>query len=255
MTDNRERRPRRLTRALLIGSAVAVVVIGVGVIVGPRLYAQQVNGSAAAAPTLSAGSRSGSGTGGSGTGASGSSAGAGGLTSAGSTGSWTATGSSFAGYRVHEVLQGQNVNVVGRTKKVAADVALDAGRLSSGTVTVQVGDISTPESARDAYFRGTALQTQKFPEAAFVVTKPVDLGAVLAGGSAEVRVPGKLTLHGVTRSETFDAQVGVDGDALQVVGSIPISFADFGVSAPSLGFVTVDDHGAVEVSLTLKKES
>lgn len=252
MTENRERRPRRLTRGLLIGSAVAVVVIGVGVIVGPRLYAQQVNGSAAAAPTLSSGARSGGSTTGSG---SGGSAGIGRLTSAESTGSWTATGSSFAGYRVHEVLQGQNVNVVGRTKKVSADVALDAGRLSSGTVTVQVGDISTPESARDAYFRGTALQTQKFPEATFVVTKPVDLSAALAGSSTTVAVPGRLTLHGVTRAETFEAQVGVDGDDLQVVGSIPIAFADFGVSAPSLGFVTVDDHGAVEVSLSLKKGS
>nr|WP_245542796.1 hypothetical protein [Pseudoclavibacter soli] len=34
-------------------------------------------------------------------------------------------------------------------------------------------------------------------------------------------------------------------------GSIPITFADFGVTAPSLGFVSVEDHGEVEFLLNL----
>lgn len=39
---------------------------------------------------------------------------------------------------------------------------------------------------------------------------------------------------------------------MQVIGSIPITFADFDVEAPSLGFVTVEDEGSIEFSLQLQ---
>jgi hypothetical protein len=34
-----------------------------------------------------------------------------------------------------------------------------------------------------------------------------------------------------------------------------VTFADYGVTPPSLGFVSVDDHGAVEFSLRLERSS
>jgi hypothetical protein len=41
---------------------------------------------------------------------------------------------------------------------------------------------------------------------------------------------------------------------VQVIGSVPVTFADFGVEAPSLGFVTVEDEGSIEFSLQLQPE-
>jgi polyisoprenoid-binding protein YceI len=226
----------RTRTKVIIGIAAGVVVVaGVGVVVGPRLYADAVNGSAAAAPSLSPSAAST-------------------LDADDADGTWKSGTGSYAGYRVHEVLQGQDVTVVGRTKQVAGTVTVADGELSDATVTVQVGTISTPEAARDAYFRDKSLQTDKFPTATFHVTEPVDVSSALGGSTQRVTLSGDLTMHGVTKTVQADAQVAVgeDGD-VQVAGDVPVTFQDYGVTAPSLGFVTVDPKGSVEFSLDLAK--
>jgi polyisoprenoid-binding protein YceI len=226
---------RRATK-VIIGIATGVVVVGAAaVIAGPGIYANIVNGSAEAAPTLAP-------TGGAT------------LSTQQAAGTWRSTDDSFAGYRVHEVLQGKNVNVVGRTDKVSAKVGVQGTMLSSATITVQVADIATPESARDQYFRSTALQTARFPTATFTLSKPVDVADALDGDATKVQLDGMLDLHGVTKPVSVDATVGVSAaGAVQVVGDVPVTFSDFGVQAPSLGFVTVDKSGKVEFSLDLQK--
>ncbi|MGN8050437.1 YceI family protein [Curtobacterium sp. 22159] len=221
---------------VLLGIAAGVVVVGAaGVIGGPVVYAGLVNGAADAAPSLAP-------TGGAT------------LSAAEADGTWTSTRTSFAGYRVHEVLRGQDVTVTGRTEDVDARATVAGGSLTAATVTVRVASISTPEAARDEYFRGTALQTDRFPTATFRVTEPVDVRAALAGTDRDVALHGDLTLHGVTRTVTAKAQLGVDRDGdVQAAGSVPITFSDYGVRAPDLGFVTVDGHGAVEFSLELAR--
>ncbi|MBT2502324.1 YceI family protein [Curtobacterium sp. ISL-83] len=226
----------RTRTKVIIGISTGVVVIGAAAaIAGPAIYADTVNGQAAAAPSLSPSA-------------------AGSLAASDADGTWTTRGSSFAGYRVHEVLQGNDVNVVGRTKDVTGTAEVDGGSLAKATVTIKVGTIATPEAARDAYFRDTALQTDKYPTATFTLTKPVDVAKALAGTTQDVTLTGTMDLHGTTKPVTADAQVAVGtGRTVQVVGSVPITFADYGVTAPSLGFVTVDGKGSVEFSLDLQK--
>ncbi|MDM7892992.1 YceI family protein [Curtobacterium caseinilyticum] len=229
----------RTRTKVIIGIATGVVVIGAAaVIAGPVIYANTVNGQAAAAPSLSA-APSGSG---------------GALDQQQADGTWKSTGTSYAGYRVHEVLQGNDVEVVGRTKDVQGTATVDGGSLTKATVTVQVAKITTPESARDEYFRSTALQTDRYPTATFELTEPVDVSKALDGSTQDVTLTGTMDLHGVEEPVTADAQVAVTKTgSVQVVGSVPITFADFGVQAPSLGFVTVDGKGSVEFSLDLAK--
>ncbi|MCP1131673.1 YceI family protein, partial [Robbsia andropogonis] len=50
----------------------------------------------------------------------------------------------------------------------------------------------------------------------------------------------------VTKDVTAKLQVGLNGDGVDISGSVPITFSDYGVQAPSLGFVKVDDAGSVE---------
>ncbi|QQD76324.1 YceI family protein [Curtobacterium sp. YC1] len=226
---------RKRTKVIIGISAGVVVVAAAAVIAGPVIYANTVNGQAAAAPSLSASS---SGT----------------LDAEDADGTWTSTGSSYAGYRVHEVLQGNDVNVVGRTKDIEGTAVVDGGSLTKAKVTVQVAKITTPESARDEYFRSTALQTDEYPTATFELTKPVDVTKALDGSTQDVTLTGTMDLHGVEQPVTADAQVAVGkGGTVQVAGTVPITFADYGVKAPSLGFVTVDGKGSVEFSLDLGK--
>ena len=42
-------------------------------------------------------------------------------------------------------------------------------------------------------------------------------------------------------------------DGVDVSGSIPVAFADYGIQAPHLGFVRVEDQGAVEFLLHLAR--
>ncbi|PZE69361.1 YceI family protein [Curtobacterium sp. MCPF17_018] len=226
---------RKRTKVIIGISAGVVVVAAAAVIAGPVIYANTVNGQAAAAPSLSASS---SGT----------------LDAKDADGTWTSKSSSYAGYRVHEVLQGNDVDVVGRTEDVKGTAVVDGGSLTQATVTVQVGKIRTPEAARDEYFRSTALQTDEYPTATFELTKPVDVTKALDGSTQDVTLTGTMDLHGVEKPVTADAQVAVgDGGTVQVAGTVPITFADYGVKAPSLGFVTVDGKGSVEFSLDLGK--
>lgn len=229
----------RTRTKVVIGIATGVVVIGAAaVIAGPVIYANTVNGQAAAAPSLSAAPSGSGGT----------------LDAQQADGTWTSTSSSYAGYRVHEVLQGNDVDVVGRTKDVEGTATVDGGSLTKATVTVQVATISTPEAARDEYFRSKALQTDRYPTATFALTEPVDVSKALDGSTQDVTLTGTMDLHGVEKPVTADAQVAVTKNgAVQVVGSVPITFADYGVEAPSLGFVTVDGKGSVEFSLDLAK--
>lgn len=225
---------RRTTIVLAVG--IAVLAVGsVAVTVGPGLYADHVNGQAEAPPRISAAGDAAP------------------LTAADLPGSWTVGSGSFAGYRVDEVLRGHRATVTGRTERVTGDLTVTGDQLTAVQVTVDVGSISTPEAARDAYFRSAALDTDRFPQATFVLAAPAPVSAVAGDRPAQVPVTGDLTVHGVTRRVSTTLQALASGDGAQVTGSIPITFADYGVTAPSLGFVRVDDAGAVEFSLHLER--
>jgi len=62
---------------------------------------------------------------------------------------------------------------------------------------------------------------------------------------------GDLTIAGVTRPVTVELEAVLGDGSGQVAGSIPITFADFGVEAPNLGFVSVEPDGFVEFSLVI----
>ncbi|WEO76133.1 YceI family protein [Cryobacterium sp. SO2] len=215
-----------------------VVIGGAALAFGPAVYAGYANSNAEAAPTIAAGTPT---------------------TSDAATsvpvnaddlsGSWSIGADSYAGYRVDEVLQGNDVTVTGRTTDVTGVLTVDALSLTAATITVDVASIATDESARDAYFRDTAMEVGEFPTATFTLTEPVTLEAPEAGVAQTVSATGELTMHGVTQPVTVELQAALTDTGGQVVGTIPITFSDYGVEAPDLGFVSVEDAGSVEFSL------
>lgn len=212
------------------GVGVGVVVLGgVALAVGPGLYADWANSNADAAPTLAASADA--------------------TPVEATDGTWTVGEGSFAGYRVEEVLQGNDVTVTGRTEQVTGTVMVADGSLTAADVEVDMASIATDEPPRDSYFRDNALQTGTYPTATFTLTEPVALGE----GATSATLVGDLTIRDVTQQVSVDAQVAASGDSVQVVGSVPITFADYGVEAPDLGFVTVEDTGAVEFDLRLSQ--
>lgn len=166
-------------------------------------------------------------------------------------GSWVVSAGSEAGFRLGEVLSGNQVTVVGRTDEVSGELVVADGTVTTGEVVVDVASIATDEAARDAYFR-RAIDTTTYPEARFVLEQPIDIGDVAEMSTpVAVAAEGSLTMHGLTVPVTAQLEVQRGADGVEVVGSIPVVLADFDLSAPDLGFVTVEPSGLVELRLLL----
>ena len=215
----------------IIIAVAAVVVVGLGTtaaVAGPAFYRDVIVGEPDAAPTVSV-------TPGSST-----------VDASQLTGDWSVGDGSTAGYRVDEVLNGTDVTVVGSTDQVSGTVTVDGTSVTAADITVDVASIATDSGNRDGYCRDTAMEGGTYPTAEFTLTEPVDAAVPADGEVATVTATGELTMHGVTQTVEVPLQAALSGDGVQVSGSIPVTFSDYGVDAPSLGFVEVEDQGTVE---------
>ncbi|MFJ3403593.1 YceI family protein [Promicromonospora sp. NPDC090134] len=222
-------------RKIAVALAVLVVLAALGFL-ATRIYASMQTGDDVPAPAV------------------GSSAPAATADVADLDGDWTVADDSEAGYRVDEVLSGQDVTVVGRTEQVTGSGTVADGELTAATVEVDLASITTDESARDGQFQGI-LDTRTHPTATFELTDPVDITAVADGGTVTVDARGTMTIKGIAQEVTAGLEIRLADDGGDVVAelaaTVPVTFADYGVEAPDLGFVTVEDDGLVEAELTL----
>lgn len=225
---------RTITILSIIGALILLG--GVAVAVGPYIYKNIVETGEPAAPKLEAPKVDATGEGGD------------------LTGEWVVdSDGSYAGYRVKEVLRGVDVTVVGRTQKVTGTITVDDKTLKTAEVIVDVASIATGISQRDSYFRDSTMEVAKYPNATFKLTKPLVLPDDLFDGKkVTVNAVGDLTIHGTTRSETVRLDVVFDGEAIQVAGSIPVTFSTYNITAPDLGFVKVQKSGAIELLIALQ---
>ena len=171
-----------------------------------------------------------------------------------SVGSFSDFTSSFVGYRVREELASIGATeAVGRTPDVTGLMRVDGTTVTEAEFTADLTTLQSDESNRDRQLGRQALETSRFPTATFVLTEPVDLGAVPAEGEAvDVTVTGDLTLHGVTKSVEVPLQAKLEGGIVTVVGSLPILFEDYGIEKPSSFVVlSVEDNGILEFQLQL----
>lgn len=226
---------------ILLGVGAGVLVLGaVAAVAGPTIYRDFIAAPAAEAPTLSGPTQPSA------------DASTGRLDPAALAGEWRVADGSEAGYRVDEVLNGTDVTVTGRTPQVTGSFTIGADGLSleAAQLSVDVASITTDSGSRDAYFRDQALRASQFPEATFTLTAPVTLAeAPESGETVQVEATGDLTLAGKTQSVTVQIELRSDGTTAELAGAIPITFADYGVTAPSLGFVSVEPDGFVEFQL------
>ncbi|NKG22043.1 YceI family protein [Paeniglutamicibacter terrestris] len=234
-------RPKNKRRLWII--AIAAIVIIAGVFVGSRIYAANVSAEAEAVPTLSAPTNAGA--------SSTSGAASGTIAATDRNGTWSVGSGSYAGYRLDEVLNGADVTVTGRTEDVSGSLTVKDEKLTAADLKLQVDTITTDSDRRDSYFRTSAIDTSQFPEATFALTKPVDVSATLDGDTKEFEITGDLTLNGQTVSVTSTVQGAFSDGSAQLVGQIPMTWEDFGVEAPNLGFVSVEDTGFIEYSLNV----
>lgn len=176
-----------------------------------------------------------------------------GPTASDASGTWSASPDSVLGYRVQEVLGGIDVEAAGRTTAVTGSLTIDGTQATAAEFTVDMASITSDSDRRDNQFRGRIMSVDQFPTATFVLTAPIEFGAVPAEGQPlTATATGDLTLRGTTRSVTFDVEAKLEGGRIGVLGSIPVAFSDYGIPDPSNGFAVVKDNGLLEFVLVFE---
>jgi polyisoprenoid-binding protein YceI len=168
----------------------------------------------------------------------------------GATGTWNAEPGDrdtfFVGYQIEETLRGLDITATGTTGQYEGSLVIDGDQLTSLRLTVDMTTLESDEGFRDDSLAGEGPETDEFPEATFAVTTPVTLPSVPAeGAEVTVEVTGDLTLHGVTRAVTIPVTARWNGDSIDATGEIPIVLAEYDITAPARGFVSVRDNGKV----------
>jgi polyisoprenoid-binding protein YceI len=165
---------------------------------------------------------------------------------------------SFVQYRVHEQFAAGLVDneATGRSTDVTGTMTVAGKTVSGITVEANLAALKSDKEFRDNALKSRGLETDRFPTAKFVADGPVTLPSTpTKGATVTVRVPGKLTLHGVTRSVTAPVEARWDGTTVQiVVKSLPVRLGDYGITPPTGGPIAeVDDHGDLELQLFFTK--
>jgi polyisoprenoid-binding protein YceI len=170
-------------------------------------------------------------------------------------GVWNIKEGSEVGYRVNESISGFDTTANGRTQAITGTMLAEGTKITKGEFTVDMTTFKSDESRRDEQFNGRVMEVATFPTSSFILTAPIDFGAIPPdGGSVTATATGDLTLHGVTKSVTFDVQGTFKNGLVGVLGQIPVVFADYGIPAPSLGPVKTEDNGLLEFVLVLQHE-
>ncbi len=155
----------------------------------------------------------------------------------------------FVGYRVREEFASIGVaDAVGRTGEVGGGLNVEGDRIAGAVLEADMSTLRSDESRRDDALRTRGIETDRFPDAQFQLSEPVDLTR------RNQRVRGELTLHGETQPVTVKVSAQrLGGDTIELVGEAPIAFADFQIEPPSVaGVVTVEDEGTLEFKLRLR---
>jgi polyisoprenoid-binding protein YceI len=228
----------------VIGASIGVAVLAVVVaFLGPYVYIHFIEGPAPAklelpktSVTTTSSSAQGSTT-----------------TSSSLQGTWNVGVGSMAGYRVQEVLIGQNSTAVGRTSKIWGSMTIAGSTVTKGTFTVNMASVTSDQSERNGHFDGSIMDVSQYPTATLTLSSPISLGTIPADGVVEHdNAVGALDMHGVTKSVSFTVSAERVGGEIDVLADISIPFSEWNIANPSIGgFVTTANTGTLEVLLHL----
>jgi polyisoprenoid-binding protein YceI len=163
---------------------------------------------------------------------------------------------SEASFSIDEVLFGQPNTVVGKTSQVAGQIQVDKDDPSKSTVgqiKVDLTGLKTDSNLRNNTIQGRILETGNSGNQFATFTSKSLSGlpaSVTVGQPFSFKITGDLTIHGVTRSATFDTMATLESDS-KLSGQAQTtlnSFKDFNISVPDVPSVS---HVSEPVKLTL----
>lgn len=145
---------------------------------------------------------------------------------------------SFVGAKVTGSHEGNFSKFVGTLDFVGGDPTK-----SSVTVTIDMSEFKTDEAKLDKHLKSPDFfAIEKFPEAKFVSTK-------IEKGKKGYDITGNLTLHGVTKSISFPAQIDMSNGDIAVKTEFGINRKDFDIVYPGMPDDLIKDEVLIKLEL------
>ena len=162
-------------------------------------------------------------------------------------GEWAVVADSVVGYRVKEILFGQDTEGVGRTSAVTGSLTITNNEVTSAEFSVDMTSLISDSSRRDRQVNNRILDTATYPTATFALNDPIALTPeALAGSDLTVNTTGTLTLRGVTKDIPVTLVARLVDNVIEVNGTIEIVFAEWQIPDPSVTAIVVEDRGLLE---------
>jgi polyisoprenoid-binding protein YceI len=142
--------------------------------------------------------------------------------------------------------------VNGAFRQWTAEFTYDPAQPESSSVTarIQTASIDTENPRRDADLRQNYLHVDSFPEITFVSR------SVETAGPDRLRITGDLTMHGVTRQEVLDTEVGgvfstPRGRRVAFSATTTLNRSDFGMTFSAIveGVRVVGDEVRISIDV------
>ena len=153
------------------------------------------------------------------------------------------SGVSEARYRVREQLAGFDFpnDAVGTTRAitgvivVAADGTIQPDR---SEVRVDLATLATDNQRRDGFVKGRTLEVEQYPEAVLVPLRIMGLeGPLPESGSNRFQLEADVTLHGHTRTLTWEVMATFGSDAITGLATTAFTFETFEIPIPEVARV------------------
>lgn len=168
---------------------------------------------------------------------------------------------SNATFTISEVLFGNPNTVVGKTSQVSGQILIDktnGSKSQIGEIKVDLSTMRTDNDLRNNTLQGRIFETgdpsNQFATFMAKSMRGLPSAAVAVGQTVTFTITGDLTLHGVTKSETFAATVTASSET-EITGSAKttVKYADFNLAIPNVPSVTnVGDDVTLAISFTAR---
>lgn len=171
---------------------------------------------------------------------------------------YSLTAGSEARFYINEVLLGQDKTVVGTTTDVTGDIQFSLASPATatvGTITVNARELATDDNRRNNQIKNRILESSS-DEFQYIIFEPTSITglpeSVAVSDTFNIQMVGNLTIHGVTREETFEVAVTVVSETeLQGLGSTTILHENYELSIPRVPMVaSVEDEVKLEIAFT-----
>jgi len=148
-----------------------------------------------------------------------------------------------ARYRVREQLANIEFpsDAVGKTSAITGAIVIeDDGTVNKAEskIAIDLRTLRSDSQMRDRYIQRNTLETEQFGSAEFVPTEIRGLRTPIpTQGAFAVTVVGDLTVHGVTKSTTWQVLVQATPEAYQGTAKTQFSFGEFSMTQPRVARV------------------